>query len=176
VFASLATAIGRMLGKRRILMCENGIVSLNLPIARQLVGARASRTTHLKALACFGLLFEMLFGEPTCVDNPFFWQTKAEVVKIVGDHSCSHLLASTISCSHVYQMSNEQPHCGECSQCIDRRFGVLGAGLETDDPEESDSRSMLEMRASRPSMPGLPVRSPARFSRCRAIETRTPGG
>ena len=32
-------------------------------------------------------------------------------------------------------MSKEQSHCGECSQCIDRRFAVLGAGLETQDPE-----------------------------------------
>ena len=135
VFASLATAIGRMLGKRRVLMCENGIVSLNLPIARQLVGARSSRTTHPKALACFGLLFEMLFEEPTSVDNPFLWKTKAEVVKVIGDRDCSHLIASTISCSHVYQMSKEQSHCGECSQCIDRRFAILGAGLETQDPE-----------------------------------------
>jgi Queuosine biosynthesis protein QueC len=135
VYASLGAAVGRMLGKHRILMCENGIVSLNLPIARQLVGARSSRTTHPKALACFSMLFEMLFGESTCVDNPFFWKTKAEVVKVVGDHGCSHLLASTISCSRVHQMSKEQPHCGECSQCIDRRFGVLGAGLETEDPE-----------------------------------------
>jgi hypothetical protein len=152
VFASLATAIGRMLDKPRILICENGIVSLNLPISRQLVGARASRTTHPKALACFGLLFEMLFGEPISVDNPFFWKTKAEVVKIVGDYGCSHLIAATISCSHVYQMSNEQPHCGECSQCIDRRFSVLGAGLEMADPEEQYRLKLLvdEWRAGVP--------------------------
>jgi hypothetical protein len=152
VYASLGAAVGRMLGKHRILMCENGIVSLNLPIARQLVGARASRTTHPKALACFGLLFEMLFGESTCVDNPFFWKTKAEVVKIIGDHGCSHLLASTISCSHVYQMNKKQPHCGECSQCIDRRFGVLGAGLETEDPEGQYRLKLLvdEWKAGKP--------------------------
>lgn len=152
VYASLGAAVGRMLGKHRILMCENGIVSLNLPIARQLVGARASRTTHPKALACFGLLFEMLFGEPTRVDNPFFWKTKAEVVKVIGDHGCSHLLALTISCSRVYQMSKEQPHCGECSQCIDRRFGILGAGLERDDPEEQYRLKLLvdEWKAGEP--------------------------
>ena len=152
VFASLAAAVGRMLGKHRILMCENGIVSLNLPIARQLVGARSSRTTHPKALACFGLLFEMLFGEPAYVENPFFWRTKAEVVKVIGDHGCSHLIASTISCSHVYQMSKEQPHCGECSQCIDRRFGVLGAGLETEDPEGQYRLKLLvdEWKAGEP--------------------------
>jgi hypothetical protein len=152
VYASLGAAVGRMLGKHRILMCENGIVSLNLPIARQLVGARSSRTTHPKALACFSMLFEMLFGESTCVDNPFFWKTKAEVVTVVGDHGCSHLLASTISCSRVHQMSKDQPHCGECSQCIDRRFGVLGAGLETEDPEAQYRLKLLvdEWKAGQP--------------------------
>ena len=27
-------------------------------------------------------------------------------------------------------------HCGCCSQCLDRRFGALAAGLGEDDPEE----------------------------------------
>jgi hypothetical protein len=27
-----------------------------------------------------------------------------------------------------------QPHCGVCSQCVDRRFGTLAAGLEEHDP------------------------------------------
>ena len=136
VFASLAAAISHMLGKQRILMCENGIVSINLPIARQLVGARSSRTTHPKALACFGLLFEALFEkDPPRVENPLFWRTKAEVVQLIGNHGCSHLIDPTVSCSHVHEITTKQPHCGECSQCVDRRFGVLGAGLEEHDPE-----------------------------------------
>ena len=73
-------------------------------------------------------------------------------MKVIGDHGCSHLIASTISCSHVYQMSKEQPHCGECSQCIDRRFGVLGAGLETEDPEGQYRLKLLvdEWKAGEP--------------------------
>jgi len=144
VFASLAAAISQMLGKQRILMCENGIVSLNLPIARQLVGARASRTTHPKALACFGLLFEALFEkDPPRVENPLFWRTKAEVVQLIGNHGCSHLIDPTVSCSHVHEISTKQPHCGEGSQCVDRRFGVLGAGLEEHDPEAKYRQRLL---------------------------------
>jgi 7-cyano-7-deazaguanine synthase in queuosine biosynthesis len=144
VFASLAAAISHMLGKQRILMCENGIVSMNLPIARQLVGARSSRTTHPKALACFGLLFETLFEkDPPRVENPLFWRTKAEVVQLIGNYGCSHLIDSTVSCSHVHEITTKQPHCGECSQCVDRRFGVLGAGLEEHDPEAKYRHRLL---------------------------------
>src|SRR5271156_5509676 len=28
-----------------------------------------------------------------------------------------------------------QKHCGSCSQCIDRRFAIVGAGLQAQDPE-----------------------------------------
>jgi hypothetical protein len=34
-------------------------------------------------------------------------------------------------------MTKLHPHCGQCSQCIDRRFAVLAAGLEHDDPAEA---------------------------------------
>jgi hypothetical protein len=32
-------------------------------------------------------------------------------------------------------MTVAQTHCGVCSQCVDRRFGVLAAGLEAHDPD-----------------------------------------
>jgi hypothetical protein len=137
VFAALAFVISRMLGNRRILMCENGIVSLNLPIARQLVGARSSRTTHPKVLASYGHLFEILCGEPTLVENPLLWKTKTEAVRIIRNHGCSYLIAATISCSHVYEMRSKKPHCGECSQCIERRFATLSDDLQAHDPQES---------------------------------------
>lgn len=143
VFASLAVVIARMLGNRRILMCENGIVSLNLPIARQLVGTRASRTTHPKVLASFGLLFRKLFGEQLSVENPLLWSTKTEVAEAIHDHDLTDLIPATISCSHVHQMNETKPHCGECSQCIERRFGILGAGLEAHDPEEKYQLRLL---------------------------------
>ena len=141
VFASLALVISRMLGNRRILMCENGIVSLNLPIARQLVGARSSRTTHPKVLASYGHLFEILCGEPTLVENPLLWKTKTEAVRIIREHGCSYLIAATISCSHVYEMRSKKPHCGECSQCIERRFATLSDDLQAHDFQKAWART-----------------------------------
>ena len=34
-------------------------------------------------------------------------------------------------------MTNLNPHCGKCSQCIDRRFAMIAAGQEHNDPDEA---------------------------------------
>jgi hypothetical protein len=34
-------------------------------------------------------------------------------------------------------MTTLHPHCGECSQCIDRRFAILAAGQDGEDPHET---------------------------------------
>jgi len=34
-------------------------------------------------------------------------------------------------------MTKFHPHCGQCSQCLDRRFAVLAAGQGQEDPEEA---------------------------------------
>jgi hypothetical protein len=46
LFASVAAAVAHLAGCNRILFCENGIVSVNLPLTQQVVGSRATRTTH----------------------------------------------------------------------------------------------------------------------------------
>ncbi|MDA2915155.1 hypothetical protein MYX77_14610, partial [Acidobacteriia bacterium AH_259_A11_L15] len=57
LYASLATAVAGVFGLRRIRFYENGVVSLNLPISAQVIGARATRSTHPKALKAFERLF-----------------------------------------------------------------------------------------------------------------------
>ena len=47
---------------------------------------------------------------------------------------CADLIAESISCTHTKDITNKQPHCGYCSQCIDRRFAVMAAGQEQHDP------------------------------------------
>lgn len=53
LFAALAMATAFLFGKNSIRFFENGIVSLNLPTSAQVIGARATRTTHPQALAGF---------------------------------------------------------------------------------------------------------------------------
>jgi len=68
------------------------------------------------------------------VDNPFLWKTKGEVVKVITDAGCGKLIEYSRSCAHTWETTNEHSHCGVCSQCIDRRFGVIAAKAEDFDP------------------------------------------
>jgi 7-cyano-7-deazaguanine synthase in queuosine biosynthesis len=136
LFAALGATMAKLFGLNKIRMYENGVVSLNLPISAQLIGARASRTTHPQVLKGFGELFSLITGKPFLVENPFLWKTKSEVVKILGEAGCADLIKYSVSCSHVWGMTTLHSHCGKCSQCIDRRFAVLASGYGEDEPSE----------------------------------------
>ena len=158
LYASLGAVIARIFDLWRIRFYENGVVSINLPISPQVVGGRATRTTHPQVLNGFSEIFSAIFQKPFAVENPFCWMTKAEVVKSIRDRGCGDLIKHTVSCTHVWEMTKLKTHCGTCSQCIDRRFGTLSAGCsDSEDPEEmydvdllrgeralGESRTMLE--------------------------------
>jgi hypothetical protein len=133
LYASLAAALAVASGLPRIRLYENGVTSLNLPPSAQVVGARASRTTHPRVLGSVANLISRLAGKPFAIENPFLWRTKAEVVREIVAADCAGLIRMTASCAHPREVSAEVPHCGRCSQCIDRRFAVLAAGQGTAD-------------------------------------------
>ncbi|MBK8210389.1 MAG: 7-cyano-7-deazaguanine synthase [Rhodospirillales bacterium] len=143
LFASLAFAVATMFGRKRVRFYENGIVSLNLPIVEHVVGARATRTTHPQVLAGFGRLFSALSGGPIIIENPYFWKTKQEVIEVIARHGCEHLIAETFSCAKVREATQTQKHCGVCSQCIDRRFGILAAGIDAHEPAANYAVDLL---------------------------------
>jgi hypothetical protein len=136
LYASLATVVARAFGLRRIRFYENGVVSLNLPISEQVVGGRATRTTHPQVLNGFASLFRLLTGGAFEVENPFLWMTKVEVIDLIGDSGCGHLIKHSVSCTHTRDMTKVFTHCGRCSQCISRRFATLGSKYGDSDPWE----------------------------------------
>lgn len=137
LYASLATAVAQMLDIDTIRFYENGVTSLNLPVAPQVVGGRATRTTHPQSLNGFAKLFSLLLDKPFKVESPFQWLTKGEVFQIIKDNGCGDLIPHTVSCSRTVEATKLHTHCGRCSQCVDRRFAALGVGLTDDeDPAE----------------------------------------
>lgn len=136
LYASLAAVVARAFDLRRIRFYENGVVSLNLPISEQVVGGRATRTTHPQVLNGFASLFRLLTDGPFEVENPFLWLTKGEVVDLIGDIGCSELIKHSVSCTHTRDMTRIFTHCGRCSQCISRRFGTLASKYADSDPAE----------------------------------------
>ena len=158
LFAALGAVVARLFDLWRIRFYENGVVSINLPISAQVVGGRATRTTHPRVLNGFAEIFSAVFEKPFAVENPFRWKTKAEVVEVIRAGGCGDLVKHSVSCTHVWDMTTLHTHCGTCSQCIDRRFATLAAGCtDKEDPPEmyavdllrgerppGDSRTMLE--------------------------------
>ena len=134
VYATVGAIVARLAGLHRIRFYENGVTSLNLPVSSELVGARASRTTHPQVLARFGRLFSRLFDTPFTVENRYQWRTKAGILAELLRQKQAHLASQTCMCCHVWGVEEDRPHCGRCSQCVDRRLSVLAAGLtDTDD-------------------------------------------
>ena len=133
LFFAIGSVVAEMMGCVRIRFFENGIMSFNLPIASQVVGSRATRSTHPLALSQMTAFATNALGHPFEITNPFVWQTKAEVVRLLDEHGQAELIAHSISCTHVRKTA-KQAHCGECAQCLHRRFGTLVTGLADKDP------------------------------------------
>lgn len=133
LYMAIAGAVASLVGRDRVCMYENGIVGINLPIAGSVVGARATRTAHPRVLSGFSRILSHVAGAKFKVENPFALKTRAEVIQGLAASPALALAKRTMSCAHIHRRSTMYPHCGICSQCIDRQFGFLGAGMEQHD-------------------------------------------
>lgn len=129
LFCALAATVAYQTGIDEVVIADNGIVSINIPKNGQLVGTYASRTTHPKFLQRTQDLFRIVFGKNIKITNQLQFKTRAEVMCILKENGCSELLQETVSCARTRQPAIT-PHCGVCSQCVDRRFGSISAEME----------------------------------------------
>lgn len=143
LFACLGLVIARMSGKDRFTFYENGVVSINLPVAGDVVGGRATRTTHPRVFRGLEELFSTLLERQISIRNPLQWLTKREVTLKVKEAGMADLLALTNSCTRPRSWTTKQKHCGACSQCIDRRFGILAADMASSEPAENYKIDLL---------------------------------
>jgi len=132
LYFALGATVANMLGLDNIRFYENGPVSINLPLAQQVIGGRATRTTHPKVLNGFQKLMTLITDKPFTVENPFLKKTKKEILDLIVLHNCAELIQYSTSCAHTgfARCSNIKPQCGTCSQCIDRRFAIAAGGYE----------------------------------------------
>jgi hypothetical protein len=150
LYTALGCVIARLFGNSRIRFFENGIISINLPISEQVVGARATRTTHPLVLASFREFFSAAVGKAIEIENPFIWRTKADVIGSIVAHGFGPLIKDTVSCTRSYDITKLHSHCGCCSQCLDRRFAMLAAAAAEHDPVEMYKVELLIGERVRP--------------------------
>jgi hypothetical protein len=135
LFSALGTVVAHSIQAGGVRFFENGVVSLNFPIANEVLRSRASRTTHPISLHMLQTLCEAVADRNFTLDNPYLYKTKTEVVEVISRCGLPHLIANTCSCAHSMFKSKTQWHCGTCSQCIDRRFAITASGLHSYDSE-----------------------------------------
>ena len=144
-FAAMAAVAAHIETSDRIRFYENGVMSINLPFVTQLVGARTSRSTHPRSLQLIGYVVSLVSTHDICIDNPFIWKTKAEVIQILVATSHAPLVRISVSCTRARTANRTfQPHCGTCIQCLHRRIATLAANSGDYDESEGYETDFLK--------------------------------
>jgi Queuosine biosynthesis protein QueC len=133
LFCSIAYALAAAHRQDRFYIYENGITSLNLPKREGMGLARASRTTHPRTIRLFEQILTMVNDSEFTIETPFFWKTKTDVLRTLKENNGADLLDTSVSCTRTYENADQKTHCGGCSQCVDRRFAAVAAGLSEQD-------------------------------------------
>lgn len=138
MFLSFATVAAAVHGLSDIFICENGILSVNVPISDARKGSRSTRHAHPLFLLYFNQLVNALYERQFNVQNPFFFWTKCEEAKLLLKTKLYPMIKNTVTCWGYPNQTLRYPnsnHCGYCIPCIVRRVSLLAAGLEKYDDQ-----------------------------------------
>lgn len=131
LFLAAATSVAGLLGDTtKVVIPENGFISINVPLTASRLGTCSTRTTHPYFLKCFSQLLEKLALRHT-IENPFQFMSKREVVECVNStEAFEKTYAETISCSHPcigrWHRNSNPINCGYCYPCLIRKASLLG--------------------------------------------------
>ena len=130
--AVVAGALAQKAGKARLVIPENGFISLNVPLTASRLGSFSTRTTHPYLMSLLRELLSVL-QIPVVLELPFRFQTKGEMLRAMPDpKQIEACIASTMSCSHpganrFAKGSSGHRHCGHCFPCLIRRAAIIEA-------------------------------------------------
>ncbi|HRI46976.1 MAG TPA: 7-cyano-7-deazaguanine synthase [Ignavibacteria bacterium] len=119
----------------KLIIPENGTISLNYPMTPSRSSSLSTRTTHPYFFLKIQELFDQI-GIKCKLENPYSLLTKGEIVA-----NCKNLTnlkgiyESSVSCSKSGRKMNWDRktgtrHCGVCIPCIYRRSGLHKSGLD----------------------------------------------
>lgn len=134
LFLALGIAVASVTGESaRLVVAENGLISLNVPLTNARIGSSSTRTTHPHVM---GALREILAALhiPVQLELPYRFQTKGEMLRNVqAPDTLAELAPLSASCSHPevgrYRGITPGTHCGYCVPCIIRRAALNAAGM-----------------------------------------------
>jgi 7-cyano-7-deazaguanine synthase in queuosine biosynthesis len=134
-----------------LIVPENGLISLNIPLTHSRLGSSSTRTTHPYYMNLLQKLIGNL-GLQVKIVNPYQFFTKGEMLSnCKNSNFLERNLGKTMSCSHPDsgRMLRETTtrHCGYCLPCIIRRAAIRRAGFN--DPSNYRYLSLKETKTAR---------------------------
>ncbi|KQW75632.1 hypothetical protein ASC89_22100 [Devosia sp. Root413D1] len=130
LFIALAALAASGLDDVGLIVPENGLIALNVPLDPLRLGAWSTRTTHPFYLARWQELLGEL-GIKATVANPYRFKTKGQMLKECANQKLVRDFAyETISCSSIAKArwrGRAPGHCGHCTPCLIRRAAMLEA-------------------------------------------------
>jgi 7-cyano-7-deazaguanine synthase in queuosine biosynthesis len=147
VFVVLAALAARRRGFREIVMlAENGQMAVNLPLTTARVGGFSTHTAHPEFMVRMSDVLTETLGFDIALQNPFLYETKAEVVARIRPDLRKPILAS-VSCWRARRGRTVPLHCGECVPCLIRRIALEYNGLS-----EAYERDLLAEDLAQPAI------------------------
>jgi 7-cyano-7-deazaguanine synthase in queuosine biosynthesis len=127
VFMLLGAVCACQEGQTTLNIYENGVGAINLPFRASEVGLDHSRSVHPLSLYYMGELLSSILGRPFSFQNPFLFQTKAQMCREPLFTAGEVVFTSTISCDSRHRKRPIQ--CGYCSSCLLRRQAIAAQGI-----------------------------------------------
>ena len=133
MFIGLGVLVASGLRADRLVVPENGLISLNVPLTNSRLGSFSTRTTHPHLIALIRELLQDL-GIGVGIELPYRFKTKGELLRECANQRVAATgLSATMSCSHPganrFLMRDPNMHCGYCLPCVIRRAAIRASGL-----------------------------------------------
>lgn len=119
LFVGAAALVAALGGSQEVLLNENGIMALHVPMTAARIGSLSTHTASPPILERMAALASDVFGKPLTVENRLVHLTKPEVVQRAVELEQAGHMVETVSC---WQIGRTSRHCGICSPCIMRRI------------------------------------------------------
>ncbi|WP_337044955.1 Qat anti-phage system QueC-like protein QatC [Emticicia sp. 17c] len=139
LFLSLGAICASTLNQTsNLIVPENGMISLNIPLTPLRTGSHSTRTTHPYYLQMMQMLFNSMQIGVT-IKNPYQFVTKGEMLKNCLNQKLV-IQTETMSCSHPSGRWDGQGngHCGYCVPCLIRQASFKAAGVQDPFPYRKD--------------------------------------
>jgi len=135
LFICLGLAVANALGDNiPLILPENGLISLNIPLTKTRLSSHSTRTTHPYFVDGLNRIFGKL-GIGNRIINPYRFKTKGEMMVDCMDREFLTIhVKETVSCSHPensrYAGKTPGLNCGYCVPCIirqsaEKKFGEI---------------------------------------------------